>query len=143
MLPHLSAFSRRLVLAETTRSKSRLSAGDSPFPLPPAFLMNVDRKGTILHMNQIAKGPLPEIRTATTCYQLLHAESNARLKQVLAGVFRGGEPAEIEHARRVIAAFEEAERAGRGSTSLDGKVIDVPVVKRAKALVEIAEGMPR
>ena len=52
-------------------------------------------------------------------------------------------PAEIEHARRVIAAFEEAERAGRGSTSLDGKVIDVPVVKRAKALVEIAEGMPR
>lgn len=46
--------------------------------------------------------------------------------------------AEIEHARRVIAAFEEAERAGRGSTSLDGKVVDVPVVKRARALVEMA-----
>jgi len=48
-------------------------------------------------------------------------------------------PAEIEHARRVVAAFEEAERAGRGSTSLDGKVIDVPVVKRARALLEVAE----
>jgi citrate lyase beta subunit len=37
----------------------------------------------------------------------------------------------------VVAAFEAAERAGRGSTSLDGKVIDVPVVKRAMALLEV------
>lgn len=48
-------------------------------------------------------------------------------------------PAEIEHARRVVIAFEEAEGHGRGSTSLDGKVIDVPVVKRARALLEMAE----
>ena len=47
--------------------------------------------------------------------------------------------AEIEHARRVIEAFEEAERRGRGSTSLDGKVVDVPVVKRAQALLEFAK----
>jgi len=46
--------------------------------------------------------------------------------------------AAIDHARRVVAAFEEAERAGRGSTSLDGKVVDVPVVKRARALLEVA-----
>ena len=45
---------------------------------------------------------------------------------------------EIEYARRVVAAFEEAERAGRGATSLDGKVIDVPVVKRARALLQLA-----
>jgi citrate lyase subunit beta/citryl-CoA lyase len=50
-------------------------------------------------------------------------------------------PAEIDYARRVVAAFEAAERAGRGSTSLDGKVIDVPVVKRARALLEVAEGI--
>jgi citrate lyase subunit beta/citryl-CoA lyase len=43
--------------------------------------------------------------------------------------------AEIEHARRVIAAYEEAEKQGRASTSLDGNVIDVPVVKRARALL--------
>ena len=47
--------------------------------------------------------------------------------------------AEIEHARAVVAAFEEAERQGRGSTSLDGKVIDVPVVKRARAVLALAE----
>ena len=50
---------------------------------------------------------------------------------------------EIEHARRVVTAFEEAERAGRGSTSLDGKVIDVPVVKRARNLLETAEGLAK
>ena len=49
-------------------------------------------------------------------------------------------PAEIEHAKRVVAVFEEAQRAGRGSTSLDGRVIDVPVVRRARALLEIAVG---
>lgn len=42
---------------------------------------------------------------------------------------------EIEQARRIVAAYEEAERQGRGSTSLDGRVIDVPVVKRARALL--------
>ncbi len=45
---------------------------------------------------------------------------------------------EVEHALRVVAAFEEAEREGRGSTSLDGKVIDVPVVERARGLLAFA-----
>ena len=42
----------------------------------------------------------------------------------------------------MVAAFEESERLGRGSTSLDGKVVDVPVVKRARALLDIAERLP-
>jgi citrate lyase subunit beta/citryl-CoA lyase len=46
---------------------------------------------------------------------------------------------EIEQARRIVAAFEEAERRGRGSTSLDGVVIDVPVVKRARALLALVD----
>jgi citrate lyase subunit beta/citryl-CoA lyase len=51
--------------------------------------------------------------------------------------------AEIDYARRVVAAFDDAARAGRGSTSLDGKVVDVPVVRRARALLEIAASMPK
>lgn len=46
--------------------------------------------------------------------------------------------AQIEQAERIIAAYEEAERNGRASTSLDGMVIDVPVVKRARALLQLA-----
>ena len=48
---------------------------------------------------------------------------------------------QIGHALRVIDAFEEAVAMGRGSTSLDGKVVDVPVVKRAQALLEQARQM--
>jgi citrate lyase subunit beta/citryl-CoA lyase len=48
---------------------------------------------------------------------------------------------EVAHAERVVAAFAEAEQRGRGSTSLDGWVIDVPVVKRARALLELARRM--
>lgn len=45
---------------------------------------------------------------------------------------------EVAKARRIVAAFEDAEASGRGSTSLDGMVIDVPVVKRARAVLELA-----
>lgn len=50
---------------------------------------------------------------------------------------------ELEYARRVIVAFAEAEAEGRGSTSLDGKMIDVPVVKRARNLLALAEAMAK
>ena len=46
---------------------------------------------------------------------------------------------EIEQAERVVAAFEEGERLGRGATSLDGQLIDVPVVERARDLLERAK----
>ena len=49
--------------------------------------------------------------------------------------------AEVAHARRVVAAFEDAERQGRGSTSLDGRVVDVPVVKRARDLLDVAQSL--
>ena len=48
---------------------------------------------------------------------------------------------ELEYARRVVRVWEEAESAGRGSTSLDGNMIDVPVVKRARNLLALAGEM--
>ena len=44
---------------------------------------------------------------------------------------------EIIYARKVVAVFEEAESQGKGSTSLDGQVIDVPVVRRAQGLLKL------
>jgi citrate lyase subunit beta/citryl-CoA lyase len=46
--------------------------------------------------------------------------------------------AELEYARRVVSAFEEAEESGSGATSLDGKMIDIPVVRRARSLLDLA-----
>jgi citrate lyase subunit beta/citryl-CoA lyase len=43
--------------------------------------------------------------------------------------------AEVAHAERVIAADAEARAAGRGAVALDGKMIDVPIVRRAERLL--------
>jgi len=42
---------------------------------------------------------------------------------------------EVDQARRVVTAYEEAEVEGKGATTVDGKMIDVPVVRRAKNLL--------
>ena len=44
-------------------------------------------------------------------------------------------PEEVAHARRVVAAAAEAARAGHGAFSLDGRMVDLPFVKRAEALL--------
>ena len=46
---------------------------------------------------------------------------------------------EIDQARRVVDAFAEAESRGSAATSLDGMVIDVPVVERARKVLAIAD----
>jgi citrate lyase subunit beta/citryl-CoA lyase len=42
---------------------------------------------------------------------------------------------EVARARRVVAAFEAAEREGRASVGVDGKMVDVPVFERARRLL--------
>ena len=52
----------------------------------------------------------------------------------------GPQPDEIEYARRVLAAWDAASAEGRGSLDLDGAMVDVPVVERARnTLAEAAE----
>lgn len=46
---------------------------------------------------------------------------------------------EVEWAARVAIADEKASKAGRGAWTLDGKMIDVPVVKKALAVLKHAE----
>ncbi len=46
--------------------------------------------------------------------------------------------AEIEHARRVVAAFEKSESEGIGALQLDGKFIDYPVVERSRRIIGLA-----
>ena len=60
--------------------------------------------------------------------------------ETIAAVFSPSED-EIAEAQRIVAAFERAVGEGRGSTSLDGRVVDVPVAARARALLRRA-GLP-
>ncbi len=47
----------------------------------------------------------------------------------------------VEHARRVVEAFEEGLRKGRASVTLDDRMVDTPVYKQAKLALERAEAV--
>lgn len=49
--------------------------------------------------------------------------------------------AEIDHAREVFEAIEEAKRQGKGAISLHGKMVDAPIVQRARLVLEAAAAM--
>jgi len=44
--------------------------------------------------------------------------------------------AEVDYARKVIALDQEAAAAGRASFALDGKMIDIPIITRARKLLQ-------
>lgn len=46
--------------------------------------------------------------------------------------------AEIIHAQRVLDAMEQAEAEGKGVFSLDGKMVDAPIINRAKTTVALS-----
>ena len=84
------------------------------------------------------EGLRADAETALTLgYKGKFAIHPAQLEQINETFTPGSE--EVGYARRVVQAWAEAEASGKGSTSLDGKMIDVPVVKRAKALLVLAD----
>lgn len=47
-------------------------------------------------------------------------------------------PADVEHARRILAAFDDARARGAGVAVVDGAMVDRPVVLRAQRILAIA-----
>jgi citrate lyase subunit beta-like protein len=66
--------------------------------------------------------------------QCIHPDQVATVQEV----FSPSEK-EAEWAVRVVIADKKADAPGRGAWTLDGKMIDVPVVGKAKAIVAKAE----
>jgi citrate lyase subunit beta/citryl-CoA lyase len=48
---------------------------------------------------------------------------------------------EIEKAKRIVSAFEAAEKKGVAAIQVDGKFIDYPVVQQARRTLEMAAGI--
>lgn len=48
---------------------------------------------------------------------------------------------EVDYARRVVQAFEEAQARGEGSVALGGQLIDLPIVERARRTLELARAL--
>ena len=53
----------------------------------------------------------------------------------------GPTEAEVSEARRIVEAYDEALARGEGAITVDGKMVDVPVAERAKAVLRIAEAI--
>ena len=56
--------------------------------------------------------------------------------EVVERVFRPTD-AEVEYARRVVEAFEAAEAEGAGAVAVDGQMVDLPVVERARRVLQL------
>ena len=69
-------------------------------------------------------------RDLARCRGAFHAEAVCGNEE-----FRPG-AGEVDHARRVIAAYDKALAEGIGPVTVDGKMIDVPIVERARLLLE-------
>ena len=57
--------------------------------------------------------------------------------QAVNDVFRPSKE-EVDEAKRVVAAFEEATKKGKGVFALDGKMVDAPVLELQQRLLERA-----
>jgi citrate lyase subunit beta/citryl-CoA lyase len=51
------------------------------------------------------------------------------------------DPAEVERAEKMIAAYDAAYTAGLGAVQFEGAMIDVPVVQRARTVVSRANAL--
>ncbi|HSK16714.1 MAG TPA: CoA ester lyase [Gaiellaceae bacterium] len=61
--------------------------------------------------------------------------------EIVNSVFSPSEE-EAERARRIVRAYERGLQQGRGVVSLDGEMIDLPVVERARQLLAASERSP-
>ena len=61
----------------------------------------------------------------------------------IAGVHQAFTPSEkqVERARAVIRDFEQAHREGAGTVQVEGKMVDWPIVEKARRLVQMAEAL--
>lgn len=48
-------------------------------------------------------------------------------------------PEEVERARRIVEVFQRAEAEGSGTVAVDGRMIDLPVVARARRTLALAD----
>jgi len=53
------------------------------------------------------------------------------------------DPAEVERAERMVAAYDEAYAKGLGAVQFEGAMIDVPVVNRARNVLNRAAAIRR
>ena len=73
-------------------------------------------------------------RLGFTGKTLIHPDQIAAVNEIFSPTV-----AEVEEARRVVHAFDEAVTRGEGAVALDGRMLDAPVVDRARRVLRAVE----
>ena len=73
-------------------------------------------------------------RLGFTGKTLIHPDQIAAVNEIFSPTV-----AEVEEARRVVHAFDEALARGEGAVALDGRMLDAPVVERARRVLRAVE----
>lgn len=81
---------------------------------------------------------IKDIKKAKSIGMTGKAAINPRQIDTIHDVFAPSEE-EIKYAQRVLEKMEEAKRDGLGVFSLDGKMVDAPIINRAKTTIEKAK----
>lgn len=79
-----------------------------------------------------------DIHTAKSLGMTGKAAINPRQVDTIHEIFAPSED-EIKHAQAVLRAMEEAQKQGKGVFSLDGKMVDAPIIMRAQNVVKKAK----
>jgi citrate lyase subunit beta/citryl-CoA lyase len=84
------------------------------------------------------KGLINDTKLAKSLGVTGKAAINPRQVDAINNVFAPSKE-EITYAKRVLKGVEEAEKEGKGVFAIDGKMVDAPVINRAKTVIEIAK----
>lgn len=155
MIETAGAFFRMAEIANASPRTVAMTLGGEDFALSVGMVPDAD--GLFMPKQQLAIAaraanlmPLGFIGTVADYKDLdafrLTVQRSRRLGFVGASVIHPGQiailneefspsTAEVASAERIVAAYKEATAAGRGSISVDGKMVDVPVVIRAEQLL--------
>ena len=84
----------------------------------------------------LAKDALQARRLGFTGKSLIHPGQI----EIVNDTFRP-DAGEVDYARRVVEAFEEAQTRGDGAVALGGQLVDAPIVERARRTLELFEAL--
>jgi len=151
-LEKIATASPRLVSIDIGAEDYCLALGVSPSEEATELLYPLSRLITVCKANSIK--PLGLLGSLAEFKDIERFEKSARGSRQLGGegaycihpdqipvlnrVF-SPDPEKVDWARRVVEAFEKCLEAGRGSTSLDGRMVDEPIYQRAKYFLSRAE----
>jgi citrate lyase beta subunit len=115
-------------------ARSTLVAHTSAFGLQSIDIVHIDFKD----IEGLRQEALAGAKLGFDGKQIIHPNQVSPVQEA----FTPDEEA-IAYARRIVTAFEEHQKAGRGAFALDGKMIDAPIIRSAQRVIGLVNAIAK